>query len=263
MMPACVECERFDAEQNLCGVEKGSPGRKCVIALLEKRLKGLTGLRVCEIGPGPVSIAKDILETNGNTWLGVEPKGVDYKGQETIRTHEGTVTCLPFEDSSIDYVIATQSMEHWFEFGSTFRAGIREIHRVLKPGGTANINVPIHLHGHPIFVRGDLKRIRSLFYESHWQQVQMEEWRREHEPLDRWLGWHLGKIPDSSIPKSESASTWILEVILTRSSETRRPTFREELLPRWIDFKTILADRLQLHRIKRGLSRRFGSGQAH
>ncbi|MEO2035042.1 MAG: class I SAM-dependent methyltransferase [Planctomycetaceae bacterium] len=224
--------------------------------MLEKRLATLTGKKVCEIGPGTVTTAKDILEANGNEWFGIEPQAVDYEGRPTVRTHEGTVSSIPFEDESMDYVLANQSMEHWYEFKTSFRKGLSEIHRVLKPGGFANLNVPIHLHGHGIFVRGELSRIRSLFSASQWESVEFEEWRREYEPLDKWVGWPLGKIPDRKIPSADTASTWILEIIVKKAAVSRKRSLIEEVGPWWIDRKTDLHRIFRVHRTSRALSRR-------
>jgi SAM-dependent methyltransferase len=47
----------------------------------------------------------------------------------------GDVAALPFEDSAFDLVVSTLSMHHW----SDPVAGLREIHRVLRPGGKALI----------------------------------------------------------------------------------------------------------------------------
>ncbi len=257
-MPACINCEQLDTENGVCGVPIGSPGRKCVIALLEKRLTPLSGLKVCEIGPGTVTTAKNILEANGNEWFGIEPQALDYAGKPTVRTHEGTVSNIPFENSSMDYVLANQSMEHWYEFRTSFRQGLSEIHRVLKPGGIANLNVPIHLHGHGIFLRGDLKKIRSLFSSADWQNIEFVEWRRDYKPLERWVGWHLGQVPDRKIPSAETASTWILEIILTKATNPGRKSLFDMLAPWWIDFKTDLYRACKVHRITRAIDRRLG-----
>lgn len=45
---------------------------------------------------------------------------------------------LPFEDNSFDRVIASEIMEHVVED----EAGLRELHRVLKPGGLLSVTVP-------------------------------------------------------------------------------------------------------------------------
>ena len=87
------------------------------------RLAPIRDKVVCEIGPGPFSYAKEVLESNGNRWFGVDPQVESHLGVPSIRTHEGTVSSLPFANNSMDLVIANQSMEHWYEFGTPFRKG--------------------------------------------------------------------------------------------------------------------------------------------
>lgn len=238
-MPACINCHRFDPRGPRCTVEEGTPGRKCVIASLEHRLKKIHGQQVCEIGPGAWMFAKNILDENGNTWFGIDPKTEDHKARKVTATHRGTVACIPLKDNSMDYVLANQSMEHWHEYGTSFRKGLREIHRVLKPGGQAILNVPIHRHGHEVFLKGQMKRIRSLFTSYKWSDVYLEEWRKDYQPLEQWKGWLADKrLSGSSVPNAATASTWILEIVLTKA-ERERWGIREELLPFWIDLKTM------------------------
>lgn len=235
-MPSCANCQKFDPTTNTCTVKEGSPGRKCVIALLEQKLAPIRDMVVCEVGPGPFSYAKEILERNNNQWFGVDPKSESHLGVPSIRTHEGTVSNLPFEANSIDLVVANQSMEHWYEFGTPFRQGLSEVYRVLKPGGRAIINVPIHLHGHRIFVVGDLAKIRRLFTERMWASVEFEEWRRDFKPLEPWQGWKLARptIADDKIPDANNASTWILDIVATKAAATKTG-FDLELQTRLID----------------------------
>jgi len=50
---------------------------------------------------------------------------------DRVEFRQGDVQKLPFEDSSVDFVISTLSLHHWSGPPRAFR----EIHRVLKPGG--------------------------------------------------------------------------------------------------------------------------------
>ncbi len=56
---------------------------------------------------------------------------------------------------------------------------------MLKPGGHIYFCAPLYLHGHEMFITGDLERIRGLFAPLPWKDIVMELWRTEHEPLDR------------------------------------------------------------------------------
>ncbi len=203
-MPACVNCNRFDAQEKICTVSGGSPIRKCVIALLEEECPAYQG-RVLEIGCGGWDLAKRLCEAEGCEWHGIDPMIVDSKGRPTIATKQGTVTDIPYPDHHFDVVLGTQSLEHWPEFDSDYGDAMREIHRVLRPGGLLSLNFPIHFHGHPIFIAGDLETIRSLLPKNDWEIVKLEPWRKEHEPLPAFRGWRTCGFSDEAVAGGTSS----------------------------------------------------------
>ena len=212
-MPRCRDCCKFNAQEQICiAAESVSPIRACVIAILEKECGKVRG-RVLEIGCGGWDFGKRLLDANGCEWYGIDPALVDKKGKPTLATHRGSAISLPFPDSFFDYIIGTQTLEHWSEENISFSKAFREMYRVLKPAGTVSMNVPIHLHGYWIFVRGYLPGIFRLFNPWLWEKVTYDEWRRIYEPLQPYRGWRLCGIPDSSILRGQSeSSSWILEI---------------------------------------------------
>ena len=63
------------------------------------------------------------------------------KGQQDgINAHflGGDAQCLPFADQSFDSILLTEVLEHLPDD----RAALRELHRILKPGGVLSISVP-------------------------------------------------------------------------------------------------------------------------
>ena len=52
--------------------------------------------------------------------------------KDRVQVHHGSVSSLPFEDDQLDLVTAFETIQFW----STLAQDLREIHRVLKPGGT-------------------------------------------------------------------------------------------------------------------------------
>ena len=104
----------------------------------------------------------------------------------------GQVADIPFPDSTFDKVIGIQSLEHWEEplpntdLESSYAIGLKEVHRVLKPAGSIYFDAPIHLHGHEMFIAGDVERIRKIFDRTLWQNITIEKWREQYEPLERY-----------------------------------------------------------------------------
>jgi len=218
-MPECRVCDRFDADRQLCTVVGGSPLRKCVIALLEQECPTYRG-KVLEIGCGGWDFAKRLCESAGSQWFGIDAMLVDTQGRPTIATKQGTVSNIPYSDEYFDVVLGSQTLEHWEEFGSDFFDGLEEIHRVLKPGGLLSLNFPIHFHGHPMFVRGDVDSIQSLFLKSRWRIEKLEPWRKNPAPLFEVRGWRGNEYTDAAV--GSSRTSWIGQLHAVKLSGPRK-----------------------------------------
>lgn len=188
----CRSCPRFSASGPRCSVPFGSPLRRCVTAAQEAHLHSLGGKQVLEIGFGKHSIPRKLVTSAGGTWTGIDPFARRTHVPRLGEAGYGHVGDLPFPDETFDVVAGVQSFEHWdeplpgIETGAGHARGLAEIHRVLKPGGRLYLDAPIHLHGHEMFVAGDLDRIRGLFDAGRWKDVIVEKWREDHEPLERY-----------------------------------------------------------------------------
>jgi ubiquinone/menaquinone biosynthesis C-methylase UbiE len=96
-------------------------------------------------GPGHLSIRLPREHALNMTGLDLDPAMIERAGApatlEPNRVGQapmfvvGDVAALPFDDAAFDLVVSTLSMHHW----SDLAAGLREIHRVLRPGGKALI----------------------------------------------------------------------------------------------------------------------------
>jgi len=93
----------------------------------------LSGKRVLDVGCGKGRFARVFLEKNP----GAVMYGLDISEKMLLRVPaavgavSGSMTELPFEDSSFDFVYATESLEHAVEIDRA----VAEMCRVLKPGG--------------------------------------------------------------------------------------------------------------------------------
>jgi SAM-dependent methyltransferase len=181
-MAACVDCVYLDSQNRQCSVGRKKVLRNCILPIVEGYHKYLSsGHRVLEVGCGAWSPTREYCLQIGAAWEAIDILET-YMGKKTLATRIASVEAIPFPDEYFDFVIANQSMEHWEENNVPLQRGLNEIFRVLKTGGVALINVPIHFHGGYRFVRGDIDGIRQLFapYSS---EVRLEKWRSPSDPL--------------------------------------------------------------------------------
>jgi SAM-dependent methyltransferase len=166
---------------------------------------------VLEVGGGVCQRFRRSIWRKGkeHSWAGIDPNWDDRPHKQR---YHGTADQIPFGDEAFDLVGSFQSMEHWDESPDYIKKGIKEIYRVLKPGGKFVATVPIHSHGGKLFVLGEIDTIRSCFGDE-WEKVEFEEWRKDYAPLppsyadERDLK-KLRKV----VPADIMVREWILEM---------------------------------------------------
>jgi SAM-dependent methyltransferase len=91
------------------------------------------GTRVVEVAP-----------MRGFESLLQSQQGIDYTSFDLARhaMEQGDITAMRFPTGSVDYFICFHVLEHIPDE----RSALAEIHRVLKPGGVAVIQVPVDWH---------------------------------------------------------------------------------------------------------------------
>ncbi len=211
---ACRDCRRFDQVGTACSVPFGTPTRKCATAAIEANLNDTPAGNVLEIGFGRWTLARSLVRRNGGTWTGIDPGQPRSEGAALGRGGYGLADDLPFPDATFDLVYGLQTFEHWGQKVSSLPPAdygdcLREVWRVLKPGARLYLDAPMHYHGHEMFVMGDVERLRALFDESLWSDVVMERWRRDYQPLERFL------------PPGKVLEEWKTEVVSYPDSEVR------------------------------------------
>jgi SAM-dependent methyltransferase len=110
------------------------------------------GARVLDVGCGPGHLAGRLADRGlAVTGIDLDPTMVELARRRVGGRAEvamANVAALPFEDGSFDLAVSTLSMHHWADP----RAGLAEIARVLRPGGSALVfdfaGIRVPLHGH-------------------------------------------------------------------------------------------------------------------
>jgi SAM-dependent methyltransferase len=107
--------------------ELGRPGYPAA-ALEPLRLS--SSMTVLDLAAGTGKLTRALAES-GASVIAVEPVAEMRAAlPESVRALDGTAEAIPLEDASVDLVTVAQAF-HWFDGP----AALREIHRVLMPGG--------------------------------------------------------------------------------------------------------------------------------
>lgn len=167
--------------------------------------------RVLEVGCGSWSRLRDrCLE------VGADYQGIDGAESVTsVATRFENLADLSFPDETFDFVVGTQSMEHWAEYGCSLEWGLYQCFRACRPGGRVLMNVPIHFHGTSEFILGRLDRLRTLF-DRYSGDVQFEEWGRDSDPIPSYFPYP-GYLPLRRRP------AYILDIHATRDRDLPPP----------------------------------------
>lgn len=102
--------------------------------------------------------------------LSVVDKTAKERGYHHLTTRQGYAEKLPFAAAEFDIVISRYSAHHWHDVGSA----LREVHRVLKPGGKA-IFMDVSAPGHPVLDIW-LQTVEALRDTSHVRDYSPGEW---------------------------------------------------------------------------------------
>jgi arsenite methyltransferase len=112
--------------------------------LVYEALGAEPGDRILDVGCGPGFYASELLDQVGPegsvVGLDASPQMLAVaahrsEGRPNVDFHQADATSLPVEDASFDRAVCVQVLE----YVSDVEAGLREIHRALRPGGRAVI----------------------------------------------------------------------------------------------------------------------------
>ena len=97
-----------------------------------------SALRILDVGCGTGANLEMLQKFGAAEGVDVSDEALEFCQSKGLKTHKGLAEKLPFADESFDLVTALDVVEHLDDD----LAGLREMNRVLKPGGRTLIFVP-------------------------------------------------------------------------------------------------------------------------
>lgn len=112
------------------------------------------GDRVLEIGFGHGRTVREIARSAAGVFVaGIDPSATMVRQasgrnralmrEGTVDLKEASVASIPYSDASFTKVLAVNSFQHWPEA----IASLREVRRVLRPGGSLVLGLRMHVEG--------------------------------------------------------------------------------------------------------------------
>src|SRR5437016_10657165 len=114
---------------------------RLIFQALDAELPDWRKKNVLDVGCGTGAILKQLGNPEKNVGIDLAPEAITFcreRGLNNVR--QGDICALPFADASFDAVICSSVVYH--QWVSDVQGAIREMHRVLRPGGVLLINVP-------------------------------------------------------------------------------------------------------------------------
>lgn len=187
----------------------------------------------CGCGPGSITVGlAEIVAPGQVIGLDIEPRQLEtarrlaqMRGLSNLRFEQGSVYELPFPDASFDVAVAHFVLEH---VSDPLRA-LREIRRVLRPGGVAAIKDPYY----PAFTfrpqTDALRRFGELAGKV----------RKHNGASDTYAVDLRAYLLEAGFERTEATaalgnmaggaqSAWILQMML--QNQVREPAFRDTVL---------------------------------
>jgi SAM-dependent methyltransferase len=114
---------------------------RLIFQALDAELPDWRKKNVLDVGCGTGAILKRLGNPEKNVGIDLAPEAISFcreRGLNNVR--QGDICALPFADASFDAVICSSVLYH--QWVGDVEGAVREMHRVLRPGGTLLINVP-------------------------------------------------------------------------------------------------------------------------
>ena len=150
-------------------------------AVLQAELAGQGAARLLDLGCGAghvsfhvAPLVKEVVAYDlSQPMLDVVAAAAKDRNLDNIRTVHGAAERLPFAEGEFDFVFSRYSAHHWSDLG----LALREVRRVLKPGGVAAF-VDVLSPGSPL-LDTYLQTVEVLRDTSHVRDYSGAEWMRQ------------------------------------------------------------------------------------
>jgi SAM-dependent methyltransferase len=114
---------------------------RLIFETLETELPDWRAKRIVDVGCGTGAILKQLGNPERNVGIDLAPEAISFCRQRGLNNvQQGDIHALPFPEASFDAVICSSVLYH--QWVSDVEGAVREMHRVLRPGGSLLINVP-------------------------------------------------------------------------------------------------------------------------
>lgn len=115
--------------------------RRLIFQSLELELPDWRDKRILDVGCGTGAILERLGNPERNVGIDLAPEAVSLSKQRGLNNvRQGDICALSFSDASFDAVICSSVLYH--QWVDDVESAVREMHRVLRPGGVVLINVP-------------------------------------------------------------------------------------------------------------------------
>lgn len=114
---------------------------RLVFQMLERELPEWRTKKILDAGCGTGAILERLGNADRNIGIDVAPEAISFCQRRGLcNAQKGDITALPFLENSFDAVICSSVIYH--EWVKDVGAALRELHRVLRPGGRLLLNAP-------------------------------------------------------------------------------------------------------------------------
>lgn len=162
---------------------------RLIFQTLETELPDWREKEILDVGCGTGAILQRLGNPEKNVGVDLAEEAVSFcRRRGLINVQQGDICALPFGDASFDAVICSSVLYH--QWVSDVAAAVREMRRVLRPGGLLLVNVPAFrfLHSaHDVAVmtahRFRKPEVRKLLLDQNFKILRLAYWTTLLFPL--------------------------------------------------------------------------------